>query len=953
MMVATVAFAGAPAKARLVTEVRVGVTAYQNIEGAYARYQRLFQELADTETDRAVIFKVAIGTYGEVVDWYNRRLIDVAVLSAMPVAELLISAGGDQELLQKIKDTYLGTLMAKPESSSTACKDGEVSRSLFDDIYSDKEKEELAKPETSYRTVCIVPQASDLNDSSKLAALKGQSKLRFLFVRPFSVSGYLFPSFYLKTQDPKIDVAAEEYSFTYQHSNTLRRLLESKSGKDEDGKYLVAFVLDRTRYCVQAPESQAPQFKRLQLSAWEKTPIPSEAVLINYRMESESLRFYRDLMTSLFQRRKETEESEFAFTRADNGSADEWVKSYDKVKLALENVEKPRTLPCRFTIDEIIDDLVLYRRNYEADTEGREGESTTKPLRLALVLSGGGAKCAYQAGAISVLEKKLKNAKVAINLVVGTSGGAINALFTSMGLFKHRDGEQCLEQTWQSFKQEDFFQPSLAFSFIFGLSFGVLEALLITIATLLFGRNRVDWNRLGKILVGLVLIETSIAAYVHYFHTLTVSTSLLVLKQVIWIFCIAAVVRLISRWVENWWRQAGCLMVIISTAELFLGWLPSPSIWPWGLSEDHLLQHFWIVLVLLSKWSAPLPLLLGLAMLVTGYGRIPSYDWDTQRVKVIRVLASGLLIIGCSFLLYSLLKESSPSYATGIEQKFASEIPRLAGCAGQQIRPGLSPDTGARLRDISKQIVGERLGRDLIIAASRLPVDDRYEGKLKLSSQANELPDDLYFYYRTDADQKENVPPPPPGNQFVSLREVANFDKLLDIVIGSGTIYPLFPHRELDKIKIGDKTINRIRIIDGGFTHNSPIDAALKWNATHIILIQSSPAQTPFAPHHFLDNAAVALNYLFSQAQNLDTVSRGSVEMFELQPTSECTKLNKDSGCDDVPQPSMDTFDFSRAILQGAYKKGQEDMDSAYALLTRVPGPPLFRETKRRSTQQP
>src|SRR5262249_19089848 len=57
------------------------------------------------------------------------------------------------------------------------------------------------------------------------------------------------------------------------------------------------------------------------------------------------------------------------------------------------------------------------------------------PPRLALVLSGGGAKCAYQVGAVRALEEQLAELRkenpgepIDISLVVGTSGGAINAL---------------------------------------------------------------------------------------------------------------------------------------------------------------------------------------------------------------------------------------------------------------------------------------------------------------------------------------------------------------------------------------------------------------------------------------------------------------------------------------------------------------------------------------------
>ena len=87
-----------------------------------------------------------------------------------------------------------------------------------------------------------------------------------------------------------------------------------------------------------------------------------------------------------------------------------------------------------------------------------ERRSGRRP-RLALVLSGGGAKCAYQAGAIKSIESQLKTLQQYrpldrygrklkvddgagpspdISLVVGTSGGALNAVPVAIGLTKEK-----------------------------------------------------------------------------------------------------------------------------------------------------------------------------------------------------------------------------------------------------------------------------------------------------------------------------------------------------------------------------------------------------------------------------------------------------------------------------------------------------------------------------------
>jgi predicted acylesterase/phospholipase RssA len=576
-----------------------------------------------------------------------------------------------------------------------------------------------------------------------------------------------------------------------------------------------------------------------------------------------------------------------------------------------------------------------------------------RPPRLAVVLSGGGAKCAYQAGALNALEEKLKHEqdlgkKLDIDLVVGTSGGAINALFVAMGASRPANAK-CLKGLWSNFKQEDFFQPSSLFNFSFGLCFGFLQALIITVATLLFGRGLVSWNLLGKCLVGLILFEAGLAIYFNLFSILSRRASLSILIQVIVIYIVAIIVLLLRRWVKNWWRQAGWLMVFASLLEIILRWW-SPERLPLGLAGNHLFLHAWAMLKLFSVWSAPFPLLLGLAMLLSGYRLVPDImDFDKYRARLLRTLATGVMAVIGLFLMYSLLKENSPTYATGIENKFTETLPNLGVCMNQPfIVPGLVTRNDSAMEDISRQIP---LERDLIITASRLPMDVRHEemdpGTTAASTDtlsANGLPEDLYFYYQGSFEKikKKAAPPPPVGTQFISLTD--NKAKLLDIVIGSGTIYPLFPYRTIQTIKVDNRTVPSINIIDGGFIHNVPVDAAIKWGATHIILIEASPADKAFAPHHFLDNMLVAFNYLFAQAQHIDS-DKGTTEIFELRPTNECEKLSKLHKCDETTLPDMDTFDFDPEILTKAYGVGEGDMSSPSAPLTRRSGDPLFRDT--------
>jgi hypothetical protein len=139
-----------------------------------------------------------------------------------------------------------------------------------------------------------------------------------------------------------------------------------------------------------------------------------------------------------------------------------WQQEYAESKDAITNVPVPRQLLYKTTIGELLEDFARY-------VDQPDVENRLTP-RLALVLSGGGAKCAYQAGAISAIEAKLREINEArakaspspkppidINLVVGTSGGAINALLVASGVTKAKNAPGELAELWGSFRQQQFF----------------------------------------------------------------------------------------------------------------------------------------------------------------------------------------------------------------------------------------------------------------------------------------------------------------------------------------------------------------------------------------------------------------------------------------------------------------------------------------------------------------
>jgi predicted acylesterase/phospholipase RssA/ABC-type phosphate/phosphonate transport system substrate-binding protein len=931
-------------------EIRVGITEYQNVESVYNKYQGFFEELEQIAAKKGAdfTFKFAIGTYGEVLDWYNKKLIDVAILSAMPMADLLSSS--DPREVAKIKDAVLARLNPIGGSGGKCDKDL-CKRSLDEPAAECRESTGTAKSE--YHVSVVVPAEYGWKSFDDVRKLAGKHQLRFLFVRPVSVSGFIVPLYYLRQQ--KLD--QEDFEFTYQHQESLQRMLR-KDPKDA-GKALVAFVIENTSYCVPPAQANRQLFTTIEWKELSAVHIPHEVMVVNSNLDEPVITDLKQTMRPLLERRAENEQNapDKNFTVTIVKPETDWLKDYDESRKIYETTHGARSLQYGSSLKDLITSLNIYQ------------ESTGERPRLALVLSGGGAKCAYQAGAIAQIEKKLKDfpadprfGKRDFELVVGTSGGAINALLTALGGTQDPLTQDRIRDMWVSFHQEQFFTPSFIFKLVFGLCFGLLQALVITFAVLLFGRRHLRWKRIGQLLVGVEVVEIVLAEYLGAVNS---SFAFFVLAQVIVVVSIAAFIRIFRQtaiwllrtppgafWrrlynqkVGEWWRIAGWLMIIVSTIEILIARGLNPSLWPTAF-ESHAIGHLWLLFLLMCTVAYPWPLVLGLAMVLSGLKGRMDIDWNSRRLWLVRMLTMLVLIFAGVLFLTSLWKDRSPSDSGQIEKAFITRIPQMLNI----LHPGFESASGGsqedQLQDISARIVKNPtlLKRDLVITVSNLPLDPADEPDDPHLLTANQLPEDLYFYSKSPLVKWDM---PPPDRRFISFQE--NPQRLLDVVIGSGTIYPLFPYRELSNINLGgNKRTPLIKVIDGGFIHNSPIEAATTWGATHIISIEASPLRKPFEPRNTFENSLVAFSYIMAQTQRADTSVRGHVEIFELRPRSGCEKKNREVGCNHDPEPDMDTFDFDPDLLDKAFKAGEGDVSSDLPLFKRLPGPPLFRVTQKR-----
>jgi len=951
--------------------LKVGITEYQNIEDSYARYDKLFQKLGKVSKE-PLSFEFAIGNYGEVMEWYNRGEIDIAVLSGMPVSKLLLEAGDED--FKKLDNAYIGdvSVFDKPDLSKSEIKD--------------RFAEPLSKEDSdfTYRTVCLTlasdPDLGSAKDGKPRTIKniqdlwnkgKAEKPFKFLFVRPYSLSGYIIPR-YVLSKEYGINVTPDQMEFSYSHTNSLKKLSEEAQKPAGQRTRYVAFVLEGTRY---AKDPKNPQiFEEIDIGKLENINIPREKIFVNHNLDDEKFQQYKTLMEGLFDNWKpDPDDLTVQLRKRSANWQDEFVISKDAVK----NVAVPRQLLYKTTIGELLEDFARY-----VDQPNTDSHPTP---RLALVLSGGGAKCAYQAGAISAIEAKLREINKAraaepkpkpaidINLVVGTSGGAINALLVAAGVTKAESAPDEFADLWGSFRQQQFFQPSFRFNLGFGLCFGLLQALLITLAVLLFGRENVNWPTIGLAILTLVVIEIGFAFYFGvkfvnftkalFWQALVVGLTIIIVLSVGALITLVirkhptgfrGTLKLLAKDPHHWRLLTVVLMIGVSLLEIFIAKCPGLDKLVTGMTENHWVDHGWMLVTLICNWSFPYPLVIGLFIAAVGAVIWRSFDWTTRRPYLVWAMSILLVVGAVGLVMETFFRASAPSKATGIEDAFAKKLPILIQKTTDPhfvIAPGQHSE--CVLRQISQKLMdpnGPMLQRDLVITTSRLPIEQSDKVDQKQADLVNSLHDDLYFYFRANTNEELK---PPLDRRFIPLKR--NTDKLLDVVIGSSTIYPIFPSRALTGVQLGNEEkemeiIDRMSIVDGGYIHNIPIEAAVKWKATHIILIEASPVPIQSTPKDFWDNSMMAFGYLFNQAQLTDKLVRGATETFELRPTSFCEKQDTLPSCvgpSNTPDPNMDTFDFSLPLVRNAFLRGSEDVagngTSPKPLFQRVPGPPMFR----------
>jgi predicted acylesterase/phospholipase RssA/ABC-type phosphate/phosphonate transport system substrate-binding protein len=806
--------------------IRVGIGDYQRGDKNYERWGVFFKGLENIaqHSPQKRNFEIALGTYDEVRRWLDRGRIDIAILGAEPTGELLSVADSIP-----LDSSYLGKI-----GHYTGPDNDQETTPLL--AYYTPDDQKTRQSGESYRSVCMVSANSNISDLNELRRQykSNPNGFKFLFVRPDSMSGYIHPYAVLSK---KLDDTLKDWwkhfhtEFTFSSSNSLHRLAESTP---KSGETLIAFVLD----VVSFPKVNKESFRRIPFPELEQSWIPEDAIFLNPYLEdpgNQNRTFLLKLLQAWNQSRKcsaNTNWGDLCFIqRKDSFGQTLWRNEYSFVKDEIGTTPGLGLLSSRSTISELAGELKSYRQH------------TCKVPRIALVLSGGGAKCAYQTGAISRIARELQqNQAPDIGLVVGTSGGAINSLLFAMAADPAKQ-----KAFWQDFQQLDLIHPPISTTMLLGCLVGwFLISLILTI---------VHSSREERLAGWMLLLVAAFVAAIPYLKLLPVENH--------WYYHVLTILLLIRWWTFLSLVVAGVYLIKWDRFAPQLAWVVTGSIFIGTL------VNFWI---------------------------IQKYVTDTEYIK----------------------------------RSLLSDLPQIAPGIGG-IYNGV--DTiDKRLGEMSKNIINSNaITKSLMITAFDPPVGD------------SPAPYDRYFFF----DPRDEIKiPAADSRRFVSLRD--HCDQLLAVVVGSGTIYPFFHPQSIQLSNPppcgqnhSSARSEEITIIDGGYAHNTPIDAARAWKPSHIILVQASPAPRYEQPSTLYGHARNAINFLFDRAQREDDLAREGVEIYELRPASECDEWY-DPDCAGKSLNWLDQFDFSPALLKRAVAKGEDDVSDRTPRFVRWPGDPEF-----------
>lgn len=819
--------AGAPAA--LVT-IRVGIQPHADDgllkDAERKRYRELCEEIATGARDKyhqPIRLRVAAGSYADVYYWCEQDMIDVAI----------VTAGVYSLLQERLEDhwTYLCTM----------------GRGAAHDRFEDGVE-------------CFAHASAGAPDIGAIRDAFDRGQLDIFLVDQKSVSGGIFPMAFLKAQgipayDKKSldlpDGALNHVFYTGSQKECLKALCRAAvaAGDSQSERVRIGFVWDNAFH---AAVANGQPIQPLKLEGLEAVRIPGSAVVVR---------------TSFYQQHRELLDR--LALRQDFRRLPQYEEKYDRIRRWRDEFSpEPPTASERT-------DWPNFFRHLEAYMQ----EQKQAP-RIALVLAGGGAKCAFQVGVVRAIEdefrryreqdlprfaraNKLPSDQFGIGLVVGTSGGALNALPVALGTYTSDAGVRTLRSVWESLDARDILQPELAVQMSVGALLFLIQ--LVTVLVLV----RVPW------LARRLIVRESRGR------------------------CVAAVFFLLGAgqllWSLSGWKLPWDVLYHIHEG-LFVVWTVAASGTP-------------VVGVLMLAAAA----LVGLLDLrLRRSGRFLAMSPSAAR----ETIAWLTLVIVVSAVPIALHAASFLSQVRGLEGQIAQAAEQLVN--ERLAARGQAPVPTRDLADLGRTILDNGLlERDLIITATILP-----EGGDDVADT------DVYFYASAPSADPSVVRHMLEDPRVQYLNEPHRRGALLQAVMGSGAVFPVFPaHTVLDCPSLG----RRLQLVDGSFCHHNPIEAAAMWGASHVIVVNPSPAvEETTAPHArtLYENSQVALMRLFEQAQNRDRLAERDLTVFFINP--------------DADKHNISLLSFARKPIADAIDHAQSELDQKQKPFRRRLSKPLF-----------
>ena len=421
-------------------KIRVGVVTYETFQDKDGELRALISQLSGSQNP-PVQFQIAFGSYREVSHWLQTGEIDLALLTAGGYVRGILQSG----LVDQYE--YLATMDARPGQGPWV--------------------NELRKADNFqryYHSVCLTHAENGELTIGDIQRAADEGTLEVLLVHPQSASGALVPRKVMK--DLGIELPEETTRFMHSHSQVLEAIAKSRVGVTTIG-----FVWDDA--ISKQPELQ-PNIAKIEIPALGKVQIPHD-VLVCRRDFAKLAELKRMLAEQVFSKPPPL------FRPSEDGNQD-YIALQESLALGSDDAEDSLVRQDLRGVGQLL-------------AHAQKNSSLEKPFRLAVVLSGGGARCAYQVGAIAEVENYLQElitqygSQLDIDLVVGTSGGALNAVPVSMNVAGYAQGQQVLRDVWQSLDRREILLPSIAVRVNAGIWFAFLQMTLVYLLGRLFRRR--------------------------------------------------------------------------------------------------------------------------------------------------------------------------------------------------------------------------------------------------------------------------------------------------------------------------------------------------------------------------------------------------------------------------------------------------------------------------------